>query len=118
MCYSRFCTSQRKMMIPLYSNIGATLFHIALAIWLLRLDISPILAISLASSAQFMMRLVITKVLMKLSRNFDQTLTPFWAEETFDNLKYQISLSFKSLSLGVWGFWALDIFTLMSSYMS
>lgn len=41
-----------------------------------------------------------------------------FSEETKVNLGYQFSLGVSGLFMGVWGWWAFDIFTLISSYLS
>ena len=40
-----------------------------------------------------------------------------FSKETVSNLTPILSLALKSVAMGVWGWWAFDLYTLMSSYL-
>ena len=41
-----------------------------------------------------------------------------FSKESTVNLGHQFSLGVSGLFMGVWGWWAFDVFTLISSYLS
>ena len=40
-----------------------------------------------------------------------------FSKETVSNLKPILELDLKSVAMGVWGWWAFDLYTLMASYL-
>lgn len=76
------------------------------------------LGISLASCFHFFCRFFTMCLFIKLSGRFDRCFVPIRDPENFKNLKSQFVLGISAASLGVWSWWAFDIFTLIASYMS
>jgi MATE family multidrug resistance protein len=48
----------------------------------------------------------------------DKHGTSVFAKESTENLGRQFNIDFMGMLMGVWGWWAFDIFTLMASYLS
>lgn len=53
-----------------------------------------------------------------MDKDFNNYLRPLFRRETLDHLSHQIHLSLMSMFLGIWSWWAFDIFTLIASYMN
>ncbi|TNV79517.1 hypothetical protein FGO68_gene531 [Halteria grandinella] len=118
-CYSRYLSGQRITIIPMYANISATVVHIGLVEllmdWLPRED--HILAISIASSAQFAVRYLVTVGYVKFCGKFDgpDHQVSFTDPDSLRNWKSQFIFSLQCMSLSVWSWWAMDVFTIIAA---
>lgn len=102
----------------MYCNVIATVFHVAIAcVLVLKYDMN-IHGVGIASSVQFIVRFLVSYILLKTDPKFNVNLQPFFHYETVQHLGHQIHLSLMSMSLGIWSWWAFDVFTLIASYMS
>jgi Na+-driven multidrug efflux pump len=81
--YSKFCTCQREVKIPMFSNIGATLVHFGLAFYLVEYMKWDIYGVSIASCIHFFFRFFILRIGMAVSGRFDKSLQPVFAKESF-----------------------------------
>jgi Na+-driven multidrug efflux pump len=102
----------------MYANISATVVHIVLANILM--DVfpeNPILAVSIASSAQFMMRHLVTIGYIKLSGKFTDPSydVAFSDVDSLRHWKSQFIFSLQCMSLSVWSWWAMDVFTIIAA---
>lgn len=102
----------------MYANITATILHVATASILVKNYNMGIEGVAIASSAQFIVRFLVSYILLKSDPKFNTYLIPLFHKETFTHLGHQISLSFNSMFLGIWSWWAFDVFTLIASYMT
>jgi|LauGreDrversion4_2_1035121.scaffolds.fasta_scaffold331640_2 Na+-driven multidrug efflux pump len=118
-CYSRFLSGQRITVISMYANISATLVHVMLALLLTVQNGMGIKGIAIASSTQFFVRYLVTITYVLKCGKFDDPdlQVPLLHEDSFLNWKQQFYLSLQCMSLSVWSWWAMDIFTLIASYM-
>ena len=77
--------------------------------------------VCIATSITFASRFIITNILVwKMERAMEIVEVPvrFFSYDTLRNIDAQLLLGFQSMGMSVWGYWALDIFTLMASYLS
>ena len=66
----------------------------------------------------FTTRSFLNVMLVKCSGQFTHTSDVYFcSKETISNLGPVISIAMKNMAMGVWGWWAFDIFTLMASYL-
>ena len=67
----------------------------------------------------FVLRFIGTQVYLCFITPYKETSSvPLFTRETAENLSYQLNLGFMNLLMGVWGWWAFDVFTLICSYLS
>ena len=121
-----------QMALQLYSNAHKVLYYAiismagAAAVHALILAIfcafdQQFLGVCVASSAQFFARFLIQWLLVAYGGKFDFPEchdVRLFSKETVVNLRNQIVLGLASCGMGVWGWWAFEIFTLMASYLS
>ena len=75
--------------------------------------------VCIATSISLASRFVIAHILVWiLEREESGISVSFFSYETFRDLWPQFKLGIQSMGMSVWGYWALDIFTLMASYLS
>ena len=117
-CFSRFCSGQRETKFGMYSNIFGTLAHLALAYYLCVYNKYEMHGVAIASSVHFAVRFLVFIVLIYFSPKLRAGLQSIWSEESRSKLMDQFKLSLQCASLGIWSWWAFDIFTLIASYMS
>lgn len=103
-------------MYPTYANIGATIVHLFLATFLVEELEMGLLGVAISSSMQFMLRHFILVAFTKKFGILRDSVQPIFKKDTITNLVPQSYLSLQSCSLGVWGNWAFDVFTLIASY--
>ena len=76
--------------------------------------------IAIATSLHLFLRFVVSQSYLRLMIHelwvFDDV--SFFSKETFENLGYQFKLGMMSMFMGLWGWWAFDIFTLICSYLA
>lgn len=103
----------------MYANITATLVHVTLVLLLTVQQGMGITGVAIASSTQFFVRYLVTILYVQRCGKFDDPAiqVPLGHEESFKNWKQQFYLSLQCMSLSVWSWWAMDVFTLIASYM-
>ena len=77
--------------------------------------------VCIATSISLGSRFIIASYLVKcIEATFEPEVQAisFFSKATFRNLYPQVKLGIGSAGMSVWGYWALDIFTLMASYLS
>jgi len=76
--------------------------------------------IAIATSIHLFLRFVASQIYLRCAVKelweFDDVF--FFSKETFENLGYQFKLGMASMFMGLWGWWAFDIFTLICSYLA
>jgi multidrug resistance protein, MATE family len=73
--------------------------------------------VCLASSLQFFTRFLVTTVLINKIESLKNTHgVKLFSRETIENTGHQFRIGMGSLFMGIWGWWAFDIFTLIASY--
>lgn len=118
-CLGRFLSGQGITVVSMYSNGIATFFHIAVAIALTSwLDLG-MLGVSIATSLHFFMRFAVTIGYIRFSGKFDEPIynVPFNDPDNFKLWKPQFIQSLQCMSLSVWSWWAMDVFTVLASNM-
>ena len=76
------------------------------------------LGIGISSCIHFFLRFLVFVVLIKRTERLNSALVPIWDHRCRTDLWPQFVLSLQCASLGIWSWWAFDIFTLIASYMT
>lgn len=76
------------------------------------------IGVCIASCIHFFSRFLVLIVCGKFSKTTKNSFVPLSDPDNFKNIRPQFILSLKCASLGIWAWWAFDIFTLIASYMS
>ena len=75
--------------------------------------------VAIATSIHLFSRFVVSQIyLSTISELWVFEDISFFSKETFENLGYQFRLGMMSMLMGIWGWWAFDIFTLICSYLA
>jgi Na+-driven multidrug efflux pump len=101
----------------MYINIIAFILHVPISYYLaisLELGIN---GLAIATSLHFIFRLGMIYLAVRLSR-FNEHLVPLSDPDTLWNLRYQMKMSSQNSVMFIAGQWALDSFTLMSTFMA
>jgi Na+-driven multidrug efflux pump len=97
----------------------SSLIHLLLVFLFVHMLDMGFLGICIATCLMFVSRLIIVVIQIEtigaLKNNYGVEL---FSEESRKNISHQFNLGLHSLSMGVWGWWAFDIFTLIASYLS
>ena len=103
----------------MYANISATIVHISIVMTLTVNLGWGLLGVAIASSVQFFVRYLVTVGYIYVSGKFNDPATQvsFTDPDSMKNWKGQFLLSLQCMSLSVWSWWAMDIFTLIATYM-
>jgi Na+-driven multidrug efflux pump len=104
----------------MYANILASVVHFFLATYLAITCDMGILGVSISSSFQFFIRYCVTLSYIKFCGKFDdkELQVGLLHSDSLKNWKGQFVLSLHAMSLSVWSWWAMDVFTLIASYMT
>lgn len=117
--FAIFSCNQRVTWIPLASTVGGAVVH-ALAIYLFYyvLDLG-FYGVSIATACMFMTRFIMNCGLVLTSKKFKKNPEiKLFSKLSTSQFGDQINLCLMSLAMGVWGWWAFDLFTLIASYMA
>lgn len=75
--------------------------------------------ICVATSLQFVIRWAIIRLYCSKHPVLGaDTGARLFSQESKENVSHQVKLGLFGLAMGVWGWWAFDIFTLIASYLS
>ena len=117
---SRYASAHKYMSVQLFVMLGASIVHILLVLLMVNYLQWGFTGICIASCCQFISRWAIANFQV----NFywpelrEKHGTKIFSKESTENLGRQISIGVWGMFMGVWGWWAFDIFTLMASYLS
>ena len=71
-----------------------------------------------ATASVFVGRFIATQIYLACYKGFTyHDDVRFFSRETFTNLGPMISLCVKAMFMGIWGWWAFEIFTFMATYL-
>ena len=106
------------MAVQLVSFLSGALLHLTLiGILCYGLDMG-FNGVILATAGVFVGRFFSTQIFIRFKHEFkwfdDVTL---FSQETITNLRPLIDVSTSSMFLGIWGWWAFEIFTFMATYL-
>jgi len=119
-CLNKFLAGQRITKVGMYANIAASVVHWGFASLLVLQFEMGIIGVAISSSFQFMIRFAVTLGYIRFSGQFDApeiSVPLFGHPENYLNWKSQISLSLQCMSLSIWSWWAMDIFTMIATEM-
>ena len=114
-CYAVNCRVTHYMMIKM--AVG-TISHAIMAYVFCVVYGWGFTGICWASGLMFLLRGVTSLICVKCGDKipvFDDVY--LFSKETVSNLSAILKLDLKSCAMGVWGWWAFDIYTLMASYL-
>ena len=115
----QFCTSQRQMGVQLASVAGGAIVHsIMIGVFYFWLDwgyTGVIWATACVFIARFLIAQTWIRVFSSSFHWFDDV--QLFSRETVSNLKPMVVLCIGSMFMGIWGWWAFDIFTFMAQYL-
>lgn len=99
---------------------GGSVVHVLLVLLFVNTFGWGFTGICWASSIHFLARWVFSYVQINYiwTDLRDKQGTSIFSKESTENLGRQFNIDFMGMLMGVWGWWAFDIFTLMASYLS
>lgn len=75
--------------------------------------------ICISTSLMWIARFLVVHFMLESNPNLKNIYgVVLFSKESTVNLRHQVFLGINGLLMGVWGWWAFDIFTLISSYLS
>ena len=75
--------------------------------------------VAIATSIHLFLRYVFSLIYLSTIKELQEVQdVNFFSKETFENLGYQFNMGLMQMLMGIWGWWAFDIFTLICSYLS
>lgn len=75
--------------------------------------------VCIATSLSFVVRFIVVQIQIEISPGLKNVYgVRLFSNETVQLVQYQAQLGVMGMFMGVWGWWAFDIFTLMASYLS
>ena len=102
----------------LVSNAFATFVHAFLIyLFIYQLDWG-FEGVCIATSIQFLVRWIGAVSYLTQVTELKDVDVSFFSSETFSNIGFQFNLGCMTLLMGIWSWWAFDIFTLICSYLS
>ena len=115
-----FGESHKYTAVGLFTVFFSTCVHVLLILlfvtWLDLGFFGVCLATSLSFASRFVMSFIYLNCWVK---EFIETrYVPLFSRESISNLRPQFSRGAYSLMMGVWNWWAFDIFTLIASYLA
>ena len=115
----QFAVSQKYTSAQLLTFAVAALCH-AIMIYVLVFWLEwGYTGVCVSSSIQFVVRFLVAHGFNQIAPDLKNIHNvSLFSRETFSSCGYQFRLGFMGMLMGVWGWWAFDIFTLMASYLS
>ncbi|CDW72125.1 na+-driven multidrug efflux pump [Stylonychia lemnae] len=115
--YQKYLAGQKEVRLSTFSYVLAFIIHLPVSYLLAVYYDMGVEGIAIASSIHLSMRLIILSIAIKFSQ-FNSNLVSIIDQETFRNLKPQMKMSLYSSGMLIWGWWAFDIFTFLSNFMT
>ena len=117
-CYDSFAKNQEVVWYGLIAMIVGTVSHASMiCVFYFWLDMG-FEGVILATGLMFMCRFLVNYSLVTFRDDVKKHDDVYlFSRETVSNLGPLIRKSFASMSMGVWGWWSFDIFTLMATYI-
>ena len=117
--FNSFANNQEVTWYGLVSAVTGTICHaIMIGIFYFSLEMG-FKGVILATGLMFFVRFLVNFSLVTFRddvKKYDDV--HLFSRETVQNLGPLVRKCFASMSLGVWGWWSFDIFTLMATYIS
>ena len=117
--YLQFCTSQKVLTVMVISIATGALTHGALiGILYFGLDWG-FTGVCIATASVFVGRFIATMTFVKCKGDSFKWYEDvrLFSRETVTNLKPMIKISVLAMLMGIWGWWAFEIFTFMATYL-
>ena len=96
-------------------TMSSALIHFAVAKILCNVYDMKFLGIAIASSLHFIVRAIVGTVMVRYNKKFRKSIIPIFSADSFKGMKEIFKLGFYSVMLKVMGWWAFDVFTLLST---
>ena len=114
----QFASNQKVVHFNVWTTFLGTVYHACMVYYLCAVKKLGFTGICWATGTMFFVRFLVVLCFMKTYSKFTWfDDVSIFSRETFTNLRPLIFLSLKSCAMGVWGWWAFDIFTFMSTYL-
>lgn len=117
-CIGLFATAQRKPWIMTTATVSSAIVHAVCVFLFYYVFDWGFYGICIATNLHFMTRFTVNYVLVYKCGYFvvldDVSL---FMDKTTEGYEDQLSTCLNSTAMGVWGWWAFDIFTLIASYL-
>ena len=117
--FIQFCSSQRKMAVMPIATATGAVTHLALIGLFVFVFDWGFTGICWATALLFVAKFLAVQVYILCNRRELKTFedVTFFSRETFSNLGPMIRVCTMSMFMGIWGWWAFDIFTFMATYL-
>lgn len=118
-CFLQFCISQRVMLVQVLSVASGALIHGLLVYILVFVCDWGFTGICWATAMVFVTKSVTTQIFLRVkadSFTYYEDVKLF-SRETVSNLYPLLILCLQSMFMGIWGWWAFEIFTFMATYL-
>lgn len=100
------------------ATITGVCVHFVLTMILYEFADIGFVAVPIATALHFMTRFSVNFYFGQFSSQFKKfDDVKMFSPQTYTGVKSQLYMCLNSLAMGVWGWWAFDIFTLIASYM-
>jgi len=112
-------TSMKYTSSSLVTTGTASVAHLAMVYYFVNVLDWGFDGVAIATSVHLFIRFVVSQIyLWTISELWEFDDVSFFSKETFENLGYQFGLGMMTMLMGIWGWWAFDIFTLICSYLA
>ena len=117
-CFGNFAMSQKVAHYPMITVMTGAAYH-AVAVYVLFSVLGwGFYGVCWATGSMFLVRGLVQMLLVRCGGHFQAFGDVYlFSWETVSNVGPLLAIGLKSIAMGVWGWWAFDLFTLMASYL-
>jgi MATE family multidrug resistance protein len=116
--YAMFAGNQRVTWISTTGTISGVCVHFVCTMILYEMAELGFVAVPISTAIHFLVRFGVNFYFAEFGSQFKKfDDVKLFSEQTYTGYKSQLHMCLNSLAMGVWGWWAFDIFTLIASYM-
>eukprot|EP00347_Sterkiella_histriomuscorum_P000062 403377332 len=115
--YSKYLAGQREVSFQMYTNFLTIVLHIPITYLLAVYYGYGLNGVGWATSIHYLLRFLIIFTFTKLSQ-FNKHMVSLRDPDCYRNLMPQFKMSLYAMTMIIWTWWAFDMFTFMSSFMT
>eukprot|EP00347_Sterkiella_histriomuscorum_P003491 403364095 len=115
--YSKYLAGQREVRFSMFTNMIAFFLHIPTIYFIVEYLGFGLHGVAIATSIHLFNRFWIIQLMIRFSK-FHAYRVSFRDQDCYKNLRPQFIMSLQSCGMIIWSWWAFDMFTFMSSFMS
>eukprot|EP00347_Sterkiella_histriomuscorum_P017497 403349125 len=116
-CYTRYLAGQREVKIGMYSNIISAIIYAPVAYFFVIYLNQGLYGCAYSINVFFLSRLITQHIFIHNTKYRKQLISLF-DQDNFILLLPQFKSSFNSAFMGIWSWWAFDIFTFIASFLT